>query len=35
MKIYAVRVDSVHAEAYKVLSGMNRASLEDEQGWCL
>ncbi|ONI13415.1 hypothetical protein PRUPE_4G220400 [Prunus persica] len=31
VKIYAVRVDSVHAEAYKVLSGMNRASLEDEQ----
>ncbi|KAB2606013.1 condensin complex subunit 2-like [Pyrus ussuriensis x Pyrus communis] len=31
LKIYSARVDSLHAEAYKVLSGMNRARLEDEQ----
>jgi hypothetical protein len=23
----------VHSEAYKVLSGMNRAGQENEQGW--
>lgn len=32
MKIYSVRVDAVHAEAYKVLGGINRAGQEDEQG---
>ncbi|CAN6557807.1 unnamed protein product [Malus baccata var. baccata] len=31
LKIYSARVDSLLAEAYKVLSGMNRARLEDEQ----
>nr|XP_011461065.1 PREDICTED: condensin complex subunit 2-like [Fragaria vesca subsp. vesca] len=31
VKIYSVRVDSVHAEAYKVLGRINRAGLEDEQ----
>ncbi|KAM1411563.1 hypothetical protein COP1_024244 [Malus domestica] len=33
VKIYSMRVDSVHSEAYKVLGGMNRAVQEDEQGW--
>ena len=32
IKIYSVRVDSLHSEAYKVLSGINRAGLENEQG---
>ncbi|XP_062106063.1 condensin complex subunit 2 isoform X2 [Humulus lupulus] len=31
VKIYALRVDSVHSEAYKVLGGMNRAGQENEQ----
>lgn len=31
VKIYSVRVDSVHAEAYKVLGRINRAGLEDDQ----
>ncbi|KAI4334142.1 hypothetical protein L6164_018869 [Bauhinia variegata] len=31
VKIYALRVDSVHSEAYKVLGGMNRAGQESEQ----
>ncbi|KAM1767703.1 hypothetical protein ACFX12_045765 [Malus domestica] len=31
VKIYSMRVDSVHSEAYKVLGGMNRAGQEDEQ----
>ncbi|KAI3849057.1 hypothetical protein MKX03_011500 [Papaver bracteatum] len=31
VKIYALRVDSVHSEAYKVLGGINRAGREDEQ----
>ncbi|VVA17574.1 PREDICTED: condensin complex [Prunus dulcis] len=31
VKIYSLRVDSVHSEAYKVLGGMNRAGQEDEQ----
>ncbi|PON41186.1 Condensin complex subunit 2/barren [Parasponia andersonii] len=31
IKIYSVRVDSLHSEAYKVLGGINRAGLEDEQ----
>ncbi|KAK4576038.1 hypothetical protein RGQ29_026837 [Quercus rubra] len=31
VKIYSVRVDSVHSEAYKVLGGINRAGIEDEQ----
>lgn len=35
VKIYSVRVDSVHAEAYKVLGRINRAGLEDDQGICL
>ncbi|GKV39604.1 hypothetical protein SLEP1_g47352 [Rubroshorea leprosula] len=29
VKIYSVRVDAVHAEAYKVLSGINRIGQED------
>lgn len=33
VKIYSLRVDSVHATAYKVLAGINRAGLEDEQGY--
>lgn len=32
MKIYSVRVDAVHSEAYKVLGGINRAGIENEQG---
>ncbi|KAL9384750.1 hypothetical protein Peur_021760 [Populus x canadensis] len=32
VKIYSLRVDSVHSEAYKVLGGINRAGLEDEPG---
>ncbi|KAF8391580.1 hypothetical protein HHK36_023886 [Tetracentron sinense] len=31
VKIYSMRVDSVHSEAYKVLGGINRAGREDEQ----
>ncbi|KAL5573400.1 hypothetical protein UlMin_022997 [Ulmus minor] len=31
VKIYSLRVDSVHSEAYKVLGGMNRAGHENEQ----
>ncbi|KAJ8764647.1 hypothetical protein K2173_006729 [Erythroxylum novogranatense] len=31
VKIYALRVDSVHSEAYKVLGGINRAGQENEQ----
>ncbi|KAF6173240.1 hypothetical protein GIB67_026935 [Kingdonia uniflora] len=31
VKIYSLRVDSVHSEAYKVLGGINRAGQEDEQ----
>ncbi|KAK7839419.1 condensin complex subunit 2 [Quercus suber] len=31
VKIYSLRVDSVHSEAYKVLGGMNRAGQENEQ----
>ncbi|KAL8239389.1 hypothetical protein R6Q59_015956 [Mikania micrantha] len=31
VKIYSMRVDSVHAEAYKVLGGINRVGLEAEQ----
>ncbi|PRQ31947.1 putative condensin complex subunit 2/barren [Rosa chinensis] len=31
VKIYSLRVDSVHAEAYKVLGRINRAGLEDGQ----
>ncbi|XP_073110424.1 condensin complex subunit 2 isoform X3 [Elaeis guineensis] len=30
VKIYSLRVDSVHSEAYKVLGGINRASQEDD-----
>ncbi|KAJ4977207.1 hypothetical protein NE237_002313 [Protea cynaroides] len=30
VKIYSLRVDSVHSEAYKVLGGINRAGREDE-----
>lgn len=32
VKIYSLRVDSVHSEAYKVLSGINRAGQPNEQG---
>jgi len=35
VKIYALRVDSVHSEAYKVLGGISRAGLEDQQGLTL
>ncbi|GJY03296.1 condensin complex subunit 2-like protein [Tanacetum coccineum] len=31
VKIYAMRVDSVHAEAYRVLGGINRVGLDLEQ----
>ncbi|KAG8387046.1 hypothetical protein BUALT_Bualt03G0212300 [Buddleja alternifolia] len=31
VKIYSMRVDSVHSEAYKVLGGINRVGLEDER----
>ncbi|XP_040988208.1 condensin complex subunit 2-like isoform X2 [Juglans microcarpa x Juglans regia] len=31
VKIYSARVDAVHSEAYKVLGGINRAGIEDEQ----
>ncbi|KAL1560839.1 condensin complex subunit 2-like [Salvia divinorum] len=31
VKIYSMRVDSVHSEAYKVLGGINRVGLEDEK----
>ena len=32
VKIYSLRVDSVHSEAYKVLGGINRVGQENEQG---
>lgn len=32
VKIYSMRVDSVHTEAYKVLGGINRAGGGDEKG---
>ncbi|KAK4255322.1 hypothetical protein QN277_008335 [Acacia crassicarpa] len=35
VKIYALRVDSVHSEAYKVLGGMNRAGQESEEDTAL
>ncbi|XP_050208349.1 condensin complex subunit 2 isoform X2 [Mercurialis annua] len=31
VKIYSLRVDSVHSEAYKVLGGINRAGQDNEQ----
>ncbi|KAL2944766.1 Condensin complex subunit 2, partial [Bienertia sinuspersici] len=31
VKIYALRVDSVHSEAYKVLGGISRAGLEEQE----
>ncbi|KAK9285565.1 hypothetical protein L1049_024760 [Liquidambar formosana] len=31
VKIYSLRVDSVHSEAYKVLGGINRVGQENEQ----
>ncbi|XP_078151675.1 condensin complex subunit 2-like isoform X3 [Carex rostrata] len=31
VKIYSLRVDSVHAEAYKVLGGINRAGRDDDK----
>ncbi|KAF3443439.1 hypothetical protein FNV43_RR13121 [Rhamnella rubrinervis] len=31
VKIYSLRVDSVHSEAYKVLGGMNRVGQENEK----
>ncbi|TKY48717.1 Condensin complex subunit 2 [Spatholobus suberectus] len=33
VKIYSLRVDSVHSEAYKVLARMNRAGQETEEGY--
>lgn len=32
VKIYSLRVDSVHSEAYKVLGGINRAGREEDTG---
>lgn len=32
MKIYSLRVDSVHSEAYKVLGGINRVGREEDTG---
>lgn len=32
VKIYSLRVDSVHSEAYKVLGGINRAGQDNEEG---
>ena len=32
VKIYSMRVDSVHSEAYKVLGGINRVGQENEEG---
>ncbi|CAI0412965.1 unnamed protein product, partial [Linum tenue] len=32
VKIYSMRVDSVHSEAYKVLGGIHRVGQENEQG---
>ncbi|RRT44072.1 hypothetical protein BHE74_00044138 [Ensete ventricosum] len=32
VKIYSMRVDSVHSEAYKVLGGINRAGREEDNG---
>ncbi|XP_021755444.1 condensin complex subunit 2-like [Chenopodium quinoa] len=32
VKIYAVRVDAWHADAYRVLNGISRAGQEDEEG---
>jgi condensin complex subunit 2 len=32
VKIYSLRVDSVHSEAYKVLGGINRAGRGEEAG---
>lgn len=32
VKIYSMRVDSVHSEAYKVLGGINRVGQDSEQG---
>lgn len=32
VKIYSMRVDSVHSEAYKVLGGINRVGQDNEQG---
>ncbi|KAI3702732.1 hypothetical protein L6452_28484 [Arctium lappa] len=32
VKIYSMRVDSVHSEAYKVLGGINRVGQDLEQG---
>lgn len=32
MKIYSLRVDSVHSEVYKVLIGINRTGRGEEAG---
>lgn len=32
VRIYSMRVDSVHSEAYKVLGGISRVALDNEQG---
>ena len=34
VKIYSLRVDSVHSEAYKVLGGINRAGRGEDAGMC-
>ena len=33
VKIYSMRVDSVHSEAYKVLGGITRAGHDDTGGY--
>ncbi|KAG2371585.1 Condensin complex subunit 2 Chromosome-associated protein [Vigna angularis] len=32
VRIYSLRVDSVHSDAYKVLAGMNRAGQDNQEG---
>lgn len=32
VKIYSLRVDSTHSEAYKLLGGINRATADDDKG---
>jgi len=33
VRIYSLRVDSVHSDAYKVLARMNRAGQDTEKGY--
>ena len=32
-KIYAGRVDAIHSETYKVLTGLGRGADKQEKGW--